>query len=166
MTDAYISWKYRDDPGINSTKTKSPPSQPPQSSSAANNFFTAPSAPNNDSPLPQAPGTTHDGMQADSPSSSTSAEVGISVIDIYTFSTSIKFSCVGDRTTASVLAGLGFIGNAPFHPSVAVSVKTVELYRIIHRWKLSFSVEAFVKVICDVYMVCVSFHHLFCLFSL
>ena len=155
MADGYIGWKYGDDPGINSTEAKSPPSQPPQSSSAVNDFFPAPSAPNNDSPSPRVPATTHDGMQTDSPSPS--AEVEISVIDIYTLSTSIKFPCAGDQTTASVLAGLGFIGNAPFHPSVAVSMKTVELYRIVRRRKPSFSVEAFVKVICDLYMVCVFF---------
>jgi hypothetical protein len=75
------------------------------------------------------------------------------VIDIYTLSTSVRVSRVNDETTAVALASLGFIGNAPFNPSVAVSMKTLELYRILRRRKASFSVEGFVKVICDLYAV-------------
>jgi hypothetical protein len=78
------------------------------------------------------------------------------MIDIYTLSTSVKISCAEDQTTASTLAGLGFIGNAPFRPSVAVLIKTLELYRILRRRKPSFSVEGFVKVVSDLYMVCMT----------
>ena len=81
------------------------------------------------------------------------AAIGIAVIDIYTLSTSVKVSRVDDETTAVALASLGFIGNAPFNPSVAVSMKTLELYRVLRRRKASFSVEGFVKVICDLYGV-------------
>ena len=104
--------------------------------------------------LSPVPWITQDGTETESSRPQISAEVEIPVIDIYTLSTSIKFSCPEDQTTASTLASLGFIGNAPFHPSVAVSVKTLELYRILRQRKPSFSVEAFVKVICDLYMVC------------
>ena len=80
-------------------------------------------------------------------------ETEITVIDIYTLSTSIKVSSADEETTASALVKLGFIGNAPFRPSVAVSMKTLELYRTLRRRKPSFSIEAFVKVISDVYLV-------------
>ena len=96
-------------------------------------------------------------MRTETPGPAISTEVEIPVIDIYTLSMSVKISCAGDQTTASTLASLGFIGNAPYHPSVAVSMKTLELYRIIRRRKASFSVEAFVKVISDLYMVRISF---------
>ena len=156
MADAYVCWKYPDDPGINPGETQHP-LRPPQSSSIADDLVTiAPSISNSD-PLPQVPGDTYDSTETDSPTPSASVEVEILVIDIYTLLTSIKISCTGDQTTASTLVGLGYVGNAPFHPSVAISIKTLELYRIIRRRKPSFSVEAFVKVVCDLYMVCVFF---------
>ena len=79
----------------------------------------------------------------------------IPTLDVYSLSTSVTIPCVEDKTTASILVGLGFMGNAPFRPSIAISLKTLELYRILRRRKPSFSVEAFVKVVCDLYMVCV-----------
>ena len=160
MADAYLRWKYPDNllpntPPVNSDKTRDPP--PPKQPSFTTNDLAAAPAPSTDDNSP-APGPTN----TDAPGPSTSNSVEITVIDIYTLSTSVKFSCAGDQTTASTLAGLGFIGNAPFHPSVAVSVKTLELYRILRRRKPSFSVEGFVKVISDLYMVSVSFHCLLC----
>ena len=80
-------------------------------------------------------------------------DIEVTVIDIYTLSTSVKLSRVNDKTTSVALASLGFIGNTPFNPSVAVSMKTLELYRLLRRRKASFSVEGFVKVICDLYTV-------------
>lgn len=79
----------------------------------------------------------------------------MTTIDIYTLSTSIniRVSSTGEDTTASALAELGFIGNAPFKPSVAISIKTLELYRVLRRRKPSFSIEAFAKVISDLYLV-------------
>ena len=156
MADAYLRWKYPDDPGIIPDETRCPPSQPPQSLSTLNDLVTiTPSIPSNDPPLPKTPSATHSDMQAGGPTLSASADVEVSVIDIYTLSTSIKISCMEDQTTASTLAGLGYIGNAPFRPLVVISIKTLELYRIMRRRKPSFSVEAFVKVICDLYMACV-----------
>jgi len=147
MVDAYLCWNYPDDPGISSDKTRRTTNDP---------ISTPPSTPDSDSP-PEAPGTTRNSTETNSPTPPASAAAEISVINIYTLSTSIKISCVGDQTTASALAGLGYIGNAPFHPSVAISIKTLELYRILRWRKPSFSVEAFVKVICDLYVVCIFF---------
>ena len=81
--------------------------------------------------------------------------IEMTTIDIYTLSKLIKInvSSTGTDTTASALAQLGFIGNAPFNPSVAVSIKTLELYRVLRRRKPSFSIEAFAKVISDLYLV-------------
>jgi hypothetical protein len=153
MADAYLRWRYPDDLRPSDLPTKSggsggtqDPPLPQQSSIV-----------NNDPPLPEAPGLIHDSLSTDTPSPSTPTEVEITVIDIYSLSTSVKYSCIEDQTTATTLAGLGFIGNAPFRPSVAVSIKTLELYRILRRRKPSFSVEGFVKVISDLYMVCMAF---------
>ncbi|KAF9789733.1 hypothetical protein BJ322DRAFT_1001037 [Thelephora terrestris] len=101
----------------------------------------------------QAPAIACGGTGTNNPSPPVSSEVTILVIDIYTLSTSIKLPSAEDQTTVSTLASLGFIGNAPFRPSVAVSIKTLELYHVLRRRKPSFSIEAFVKVICDLYMI-------------
>ena len=87
-------------------------------------------------------------------------DLEIAAIDIYTLSTSIKvrISSTGEDTTASALAELGFVGNVPLKPTVAVSIKTLDLYRVLRRRKPSFSVEAFVKVISDLYLVCPIFN--------
>lgn len=47
----------------------------------------------------------------------------------------------------------GYLGNVPLNPSIAVSFKTLEMYRRIQLRKPSFSVEAFAKVTCDLYSV-------------
>ena len=167
MADAYLCWKYLDDlnpndPPVNSGGVHDPPPSP-QSSAPTNDFTTTtPSDTTSDFSSPQAQGSGHNNPKTKTPSPSTSTEVEILVIDIYTLSTSIKIPCAGDETTASTLAGLRFIGNAPFHPLVVISIKTLEFYRILRRRKPSFSIEAFVKVISDLYMVCLSFvtHHL------
>jgi len=151
MADAYLRWRYPSDaPG--SCGTQDPPSQPPPSPS--NNLVPISPTPNDVPPFPQVPETKFDGAETNGHDPPTPTEVEIPIIDIYTLSISVKVSYTEDQTTASTLAGLGFIGNAPFHPSLAVSVKTLELYRILRRRKPSFSVEAFVKVICDLYIVC------------
>ena len=158
MADAYLCWKYPSDPDLDDLQVDlgeiQDPLPPTQSPLPANDSTTAapPVAPDNTS-LPQAQGSGRGGMKSNTPSPSTLTEVEILVIDIYTLSTSIKFSYTGDQTGASTLAGLGFIGNAPFRPSVAISIKTLELYRVLRRRKPSFSVEGFVKVISDLYMV-------------
>lgn len=160
MVDAYLHWKYPDsshpnDLSVTSSQTQDAPPPPQSLFTTSDPSVVTPSLSDNNPSLPQAPGPTHDRTATETPSPST--EVELLVIDIYTLSMSVKISCTGDQTTASTLAGLGFIGNAPFHPSVAVSIKTLELYRILCRRKPSLSVEAFVKVVSDLYMVCILF---------
>ena len=102
---------------------------------------------------PHPSGNTVGGARGDGPSLP-GIDIEITIIDVYTLATSVKVSSTDEETTASALADLGFIGNAPFKPTVAVSMKTLELYRILRRRKPSLSVEAFVKVISDLYLVC------------
>ena len=44
-------------------------------------------------------------------------------------------------------------GNKPLNPSLAISIRMLELYRRLRLQKPSFSVEAFAKVVCDLYSV-------------
>jgi hypothetical protein len=168
MADAFLRWKYPGDVDLDNLLVNSGKMQdalPPQQSSLFGHDFTpeTPSVTTNNPTPPHAQGSGHDNTRTDTPSPSISIEIEIPVIDVYTLSMSVKISCAGDQTTASTLAGLGFIGNAPFRPSVAISIKTLELYRVLRRRKPSFSVEAFVKVISDLYMVssCSDTFHLF-----
>ena len=44
-------------------------------------------------------------------------------------------------------------GNKPLNPSLAISIRMLELYRRLRLQKPSFSVEVFAKVVCDLYSV-------------
>ncbi|KAI6015947.1 hypothetical protein EDC04DRAFT_2870426 [Pisolithus marmoratus] len=50
---------------------------------------------------------------------------------------------------ALVLAG--YLSPTPISLTIAISISTLELYHLLHLHKLSFSVEAYTKVICDLY---------------
>lgn len=142
ITDAYLRWKYDDSTGTGHHSLTAVVSGELDGLSANGSVHCA--SERATSPTPSS------GNHA-APSNFT--DIKVTVIDIYTLSTSVKLSRVDDKTTAVALANLGFIGNTPFRPSVAVSMKTLELYRILRRRKASFSVEGFVKVICDLYAV-------------
>ena len=51
------------------------------------------------------------------------------------------------------LALSGYLGNKPFNPSLVISIRMLKLYRRLRLQKPSFSVEAFTKVVCDLYLV-------------
>ena len=146
MVDAYLRWKY----GFDIEVTPAQPPQPspiPSTPTFTNDVSTHTS-------LPQPPDNPNSYVR-DSPPPGKDLELVAIDIDIYTLSKSVKIrvSSGGTDTTASVLAAQGFIGNASFKPSVAVSIKTLELYRILCWQKPSFSIEAFVKVISDLYLI-------------
>ena len=169
MVDAYLRWKYSC--GSNIVHTQPPPS-PTTGVTETNSLPPAWSSGGgldnvihpNVTPTPAASACTNPPSPhpPDNPSGSARSfdplpdiNIEIAAIDIYSLSTSIKIrvSSVGTDTTASALTELGFIGNVPFKPSVAVSIKTLELYHLLRRRKPSFRVEAFVKVISDLYLV-------------
>ena len=52
-----------------------------------------------------------------------------------------------------VLALSRYLGNKPLNPSLAISIRMLELYRRLRLQKPSFSVEVFTKVIWDLYLV-------------
>jgi hypothetical protein len=78
----------------------------------------------------------------------------IAVIDIFTLQSTRRIPRTAMERTAPALVRCGYIGNTPEQPSLAISIKTVELFRKLRLRKPSFSVKAFAKVICDYYMVC------------
>ena len=78
----------------------------------------------------------------------------IGVIDINTLEWSAHIPC-GEESGSPLeaLALSGYLGNKPLNPSLAISIRTLELYRRLRLRKPSFSVEAFTKVVCDLYSV-------------
>ncbi|TEB23452.1 hypothetical protein FA13DRAFT_1798085 [Coprinellus micaceus] len=49
------------------------------------------------------------------------------------------------------LVEAGYLGNSPEEPTMAISLKALDLYRVLCQRKPSFSFEAFAKVLCDLY---------------
>jgi hypothetical protein len=77
----------------------------------------------------------------------------IEVIDIYTLDTSVAIPCSSEDLPINALVTSGYLGNTPIRPTLAISLRTLELFGYIRSRKSSFSVEAFTKVVCDLYSV-------------
>lgn len=78
----------------------------------------------------------------------------IDVVNIFSLRLSTAIMRSEHDKTAPSLVKNGYIGNTPESPSLAISIKTLELFRRLRLRKPSLSVEAFAKVICDFYVVC------------
>lgn len=79
----------------------------------------------------------------------------IPVIDIFTLATTACISRTGSSVSvAAALIHEGYLGASPENPQIAISLRTLELYAKIRARKVSFSIEAFSKVLCDFYKVC------------
>lgn len=77
----------------------------------------------------------------------------IEVIDIYTLDDIVSIPYAESQTPSNALAASGYLGTSSVSPSLAISFKTLELFRRLRLRKASFSMEAFAKVVCDYYNV-------------
>lgn len=78
----------------------------------------------------------------------------IYVLDVHLLPTIVRIKPSTESSSgAGGLVEHGVIGVSPKHPSLAVSIATLELYRKIRLRKPSFSVESFAKLVCDYYKV-------------
>lgn len=77
----------------------------------------------------------------------------LEVLNIYTLDETVRIPCTDRETPIQALIKSGYLGNTPVTPTLAISLRTLELFRRIRLRKSSFSVEAFTKVICDLYSV-------------
>ena len=89
---------------------------------------------------------------ADPPPTPTS-EVEINVLDIFSSMTSVQILIFGDQSFAEALVHVGYLGTTPIFPTLAISLRTLELFCVVRLFKASFSVEAFAKMICYMYYV-------------
>lgn len=78
----------------------------------------------------------------------------IAIVDVFTLQTSTFIHCDANSLSPAIdLIRAGFLSHVPVSPSVAISLRTLEHFRLLRLRKPSFSVEAYVKVICDSYKV-------------
>ncbi|OJT11359.1 hypothetical protein TRAPUB_12122 [Trametes pubescens] len=78
----------------------------------------------------------------------------IDVLDFHTLARTATVPTPSDcETHAEALVLSGYLGTVPLRPSLAISLKTLELFRCIRLFKASFSVEAFAKLMCHYYSV-------------
>ncbi|PPR04386.1 hypothetical protein CVT24_013215 [Panaeolus cyanescens] len=77
----------------------------------------------------------------------------IAAVNLYTLETKVTVERGADQTTLTALMLAGYIGNSPINPSIALSIKTLQLYLTIRQRKPSFSFEAMAKVLCDLYQI-------------
>jgi hypothetical protein len=128
LADAYVAWK------ATSSLSESLPSE----SHGGNMSTPQPSSPSSS-------GSTSDPFS--------SYDFNINTIDIYTLQCNRNIHRTSEMKTAVALMSHGLLSNVPLLPSIALSLTTLELYRRLRLRKPSFSVEAFAKVVCDLYMV-------------
>jgi hypothetical protein len=107
-------------------------------------FVTTPSSPSSPGPLNSDPEVL------------VSYDFSITTIDLYTLSTSINVPRTASMTAPEALMFQGYMATSPISPSLAISIKTLELLRVLRMRKASLSVEAYAKVLSDLYGVSVS----------
>jgi hypothetical protein len=74
-------------------------------------------------------------------------------VDLYTLATSIYVPRTSSMTAVEALMIQGYLATSPVDPTLAISIKTLELFRRLRCRKASLSVEAYAKVLCDLYAV-------------
>ncbi|KAG6874966.1 hypothetical protein C0992_005766, partial [Termitomyces sp. T32_za158] len=78
----------------------------------------------------------------------------IDVVDIFTLNTQVTIcQATTSNSVAKSLVCQGYLGATPDQPTIALSLWTLNLFLKIKKRKPSFSVDAFAKVLCDVYSV-------------
>lgn len=78
----------------------------------------------------------------------------IDVVDMYNLARTAVIQRAATDTTVMALATQGYLAATPISPSLAITFNTLEHFRLLRLRKPSFSLEAFAKVICDSYAVC------------
>jgi hypothetical protein len=80
-------------------------------------------------------------------------DITLAVVDLYTIKSHATIKRRDDQHRTIALVEAGYLGNSPEEPTMAISLKTLDLYRVLRQRKPSFSFESFAKVLCDLYQV-------------
>ena len=80
----------------------------------------------------------------------------IDIFDIYSLETTAEIPVLVDTANDAVaLVSAGYLGTSPVKPTLAISLRTLELLRCVRLFKASFSMEGFAKLLCHYYKVCI-----------
>jgi hypothetical protein len=82
-----------------------------------------------------------------------SYDFSIDCVDLYSLSMTIYVPRSSSMTAVEALLIQGYLAISPVDPTLAISIKTLELFRRLRCRKASLSVEAYAKVLCDLYAV-------------
>lgn len=83
-------------------------------------------------------------------------EFSIQVIDIHSLSCEATIYRDSETKATSALVQAGYLPASPESPSIAVSLRTLELFYAARLFKPNFSVEAFAKTVCHLRSVRIS----------
>jgi hypothetical protein len=103
-----------------------------------------------------APSAAEDDSVTAAPLSPESSEFNFmaEAVDLYSLATSVVITWPPSSKSPAIDAvAHGYLSPIPSSPSILVSIPTLELFRRIWLCKPTFSIEAFAKVICDLYSV-------------
>lgn len=87
------------------------------------------------------------------PTSQPTVEFDITIIDMYTLSSTLHVTLFDNEKTIPHLVARGYLPTSPVRPETAISLRTLEFYKLLRQRKASFGVESFTKVLCDLYGV-------------
>ncbi|KAI0667165.1 hypothetical protein C8Q78DRAFT_932730, partial [Trametes maxima] len=77
----------------------------------------------------------------------------VKVYDIFNMAQTATISLRNASSVSQALVSHGYLGATPIRPSVAISLRTLEMMRCVRLVKPSFSIEAFTKLICYYYHI-------------
>ncbi len=80
-------------------------------------------------------------------------DVEIDIVDLFSSERVAVIHRHPDQELARALVVHGYLGTTPVRPELAISLRTLEHFRLLRLFKPSFSVEAFTKLLCYNYVV-------------
>ncbi|RXW11468.1 hypothetical protein EST38_g14387 [Candolleomyces aberdarensis] len=78
-------------------------------------------------------------------------EFDMELVDMFSQERKLHVCLPDNETILPHLIVEGYLPTTPINPLVAISLRTLEFYKILRQRKPSFSVESFTKVLCDLY---------------
>ncbi|GAW06857.1 hypothetical protein LENED_008809 [Lentinula edodes] len=77
----------------------------------------------------------------------------IDAVNVYTLEKEVCIHRSKNTKAAVALVSAGYLGTSPEFPSLAISLQTLELYYTLCLFKQSFSIKAFAKALCHLYLL-------------
>ncbi|KAJ8463735.1 hypothetical protein ONZ51_g10067 [Trametes cubensis] len=146
LVDVYVHWRYP--LAATSSSPHVPPTAPPPQAPAGSKS----PAPQTCKPSDQPASDGHTPASVRRPSDEAS-NFEIKVLDIFDLVTTTTVSLSTSHSVCEALVANGYLGSSPVKPTLAISLRTLELLRCVRLFKPSFSIEAFAKLVCHYYRI-------------